>query len=132
MSRENVEHVRRSREAWNRGDIEAFLATAPDDAEWVIAEENPNARTLRGHDEIRAYLRDWVDTMPNLRIEASEDIDAGDAVVTLATVSGRAGADGPDVTVEIAFVTYFENGRAVRTEEYLDSKRALDATGVSQ
>ena len=131
MSQADVEHVRRSREAWNRRDLDAFLAMAPEDAEWVIAEENPNARTLRGRDEIGAYLRDWLDTMPNLRIDASDDIDAGGAVVTLGTVSGQAGADGPDVTVEIAFVTRFADGRPTRTEEYLDSKQALAAVGLS-
>ena len=131
MSRANVEHVQRIREAWNRGDVDAVLALVTEDAEWAIAEENPNACTLRGRDEIRAYLRDWSDTMPDLRIEAAEDIDAGDAVVTLATVSGRAGADGPDVTVGIAFVTRFVDGRATRTEEYLSPRQALDAAGLS-
>jgi ketosteroid isomerase-like protein len=131
MSQADVEHVRRVLEAWNRHDFDAFLAMTPEDAEWVIAEENPNARTLHGRDQIGAYLRDWLDTMANLRVEASDYIDAGDAVVTLGTVSGQAGVDGPDVTVEIAVVTRFADGRPMRTEEYLSTRQALEAVGLS-
>jgi ketosteroid isomerase-like protein len=131
MSRENVEQVRRGLELWNDGDFDEFLAESPDDVEWVIAEENPNARTLRGRDEIADYLRDWTSTMPGLRFEVAEWIDAGDAVLTLGTVSGRAGADGPEIGVPIATVTYFEGDRPVRVEEYLDYERARAAAGVS-
>jgi uncharacterized protein len=130
MSEANVDFVRRVQEAWNNGDFDEFFAAAPADVEWVIAEENPNARTLRGPEEIAAYLRDWASTMPGLRFAASELIDAGDAVVSVGKVTGRAGANGPEVTVALATVTYFEDGRPVRTEEYLDPDRARVAAGV--
>ena len=131
MSQDNVEIVRRSQEAWNAGDLDVFVSIGPPDAEWVIAEENPNARTLRGPDEIIAYLRDWADTMPGLRYEVEERIDAGDAVVSLGTVAGRIG-DGPEIRVKLAFVSYFESGMPVRTEEYLNPAKALEAVGLSE
>lgn len=130
MSRENVDYVRRSQEAWNGGDISTFLAAAPADVEWVIAEENPNARTLRGPEEIAAYLSDWASTMPGLRFEVAEYVDAGDAVVSLGTVTGRAGGGGPEISVQLATVTYFNRGIPVRVEEYLDPKRAREAAGL--
>jgi ketosteroid isomerase-like protein len=132
MSQENVEYVRRSQEAWNRGDFGPFLAATPADAEWVIAEENPNARTLRGPEEIAAYLRDWTSTMPGLHYDVEKRIDAGDAVVSLGTVTGRAGETGPDISVHLATVTYFKQGVPVRTEEYLNPRRALEAVGLSE
>jgi ketosteroid isomerase-like protein len=130
MSRENVDHVRRSQEAWNDGDVSAFLAAASADVEWVIAEENPNARTLRGLEEIAAYLSDWATTMPGLRFEVAEYVDAGDAVVSLGTVTGRPREDGPEISVRLATVTYFHRGIPVRVEEYLDPKRAREAAGL--
>lgn len=132
MSQENVETVRRSQEAWSGGDLGVFLSAFPADAEWMIAEENPNARTLRGPEEIAAYHRDWADTMPGLRYDVAEHIDAGEAVVSLGTISGRAGEDGSEVSVQLAFVTYFEQGFPVRTEEYLDPRKALEAVGLSE
>jgi uncharacterized protein len=102
MSQENVEIVRRGLEAYSQGDFDAALADTPVDAEWEIAAENPNARTLRGPDEIRAYFRDWQETLSGLRYEIDELVDAGDAVVCLGRVTGRAGNDGPEVTVALA------------------------------
>jgi ketosteroid isomerase-like protein len=131
MSQENVEIVRRSQEAWNANDLDAFVSISPPNAEWVIAEENPNARTLRGRDEIISYLRDWADTMPGLHYEVAERIAAGDAVVSIGTVAGRVG-DGPEIRVTLAFVSYFEGGMPVRTEEYLDPGKALEAVGLSE
>jgi ketosteroid isomerase-like protein len=132
MSQENVEYVRRMVEAYGRGDFDTALASTPDDAEWVIAEENPNARTLRGPDEIRAYVRDWQETLGAMRYDIVELIDAGDAVVCLGKVSGRAGNDGPEVTVALATVTYFRDGVPVRTHEFLDAADALEAAGLKE
>ena len=132
MSQENVEYVRRTIEAYARGDFDAVLASTPADAEWVIAEENPNARTLRGPDEIRAYMRDWQETLGVIRYDIVELIDAGDAVVCLGKITGRAGDDGPEVTVALATVTYFRDGVPVRTHEFLDTADALKAAGLSE
>jgi ketosteroid isomerase-like protein len=72
VGRDEVEIIKRSQEAWNRGEIDAMLELSPRDAEWVVAEENPEARTLRGKDEIAAYLEDWRATVQGLRYEATE------------------------------------------------------------
>ena len=130
MSRENVDYVRRRTEAWNAGDLEFLVSRLPSDAEWAVAAEHPDARTLRGPEEIGAYLRDWASTMPGLQYSATEYLDADDAVVTLGSVSGVAGERGPEVTVALAFVTRFVDGVPVRTEEYLDPADALAAAGL--
>jgi ketosteroid isomerase-like protein len=132
MSQENVEYVRRLVEAYGRGDFDAALANTPDDAEWVIAEENPNARTLHGPDQIRAYVRDWRETLDGMRYDIVELIDAGDAVVCQGKVTGRARNDGPEVTVALATVTYFRDGVPVKTHEFLDSADALEAAGLKE
>jgi ketosteroid isomerase-like protein len=126
-----AEELADTEDAWNRGDLDAMLAHTPPDAEWVISEENPSARTLRGPAEIRAYLEDWRDTVQELRFEVSERLDAGDIVVTIGTMSGRAGHDGPEITTALALVTRFRDGVPVRTEEYLDVERALEAARLS-
>lgn len=130
VSEANVELIQGVEAAFNRGDIEAMLGHLSPEAEWEIAENNPAARTLHGTEEIRAYLEDWRDTVQGLHYTASRYIDAGDAVVQVGTISGQAGLDGPELTVPLAFVTRFRDGVAVRTEEYLDPARALEAAGV--
>jgi hypothetical protein len=130
VSEQNVELARRVQDAFNRGDLDGMLAQMSPDTEWQISENNPAARTLRGRDEIRAYLEDWRDTVHGLHYDVARYIDAGDSVVQVGTMTGRAGHGGPALTVPLAFVTYFEDCVPVRTEEYLDVPAALEAAGV--
>jgi ketosteroid isomerase-like protein len=125
-----METVRRSLDAWNRGDLEGALDEADPEGEYMIAEESPNHQVLRGREAILAYLRDWRETIHDMHYELAEQHDAGDAVVTLGKMTGRAGEGGPEITVELAFVSRFDGARVFRTEEYLDAARALEAAGL--
>ena len=117
-------------DAWNRGDVAAMVAHATPDSEYVIAEENPAARVLHGREEIAAYLEDWLETLHELHYEVGELLEAGDALVSIGTMTGRAGEGGPEITAELAFVLHFEGTQVFRTEEYLDGARALEAAGL--
>jgi ketosteroid isomerase-like protein len=131
VGREQIEIVKRALDAWNRGDVEAMVAEAAADGEYAIAEQNPNARLLRGRDEIADYLRDWLDTIHGLHYEPEEMREAGDAVLVLGRMSGRVGSeDGPEITAELGFVLRFDGAVVVRTEEYLDRREALTAAGL--
>ncbi|HEY7629646.1 MAG TPA: nuclear transport factor 2 family protein [Thermoleophilaceae bacterium] len=132
VSEETLDLVRRTTEAWNRGDVDSVAANLSPDAEWEVAENNPDARTLRGRDEIRAYLADWRDTIVGLHYEATQVLDAADAVVQVGVMTGHIGEGGPALTAELCFVTRFVDGEAVRTEEYLDAEDALAAAGLSR
>jgi ketosteroid isomerase-like protein len=130
VSEANVELIRQVEAAFNRGDLDAMVELIAPDAEWEISESNPSARTLHGREEIRAYLKDWRDTVQGLHYEASRYVDAGDAVVQIGTMSSRVGGGDSQLTVPLAFVTRFRDGVAVRTEEYLDTDDALSAAGL--
>lgn len=131
VSEENVQMIREVEAAFNRGDLDAMLSHLARDAEWEIAESNPSARTLHGHDEIRPYLEDWRDTVQGLYYEATQYLDAGDSVVQIGTMTSRVGDGAAQLTVPLAFVTHFKDGLAVRTEEYLDPEDAIAAVGLS-
>jgi ketosteroid isomerase-like protein len=131
VGREQMEIVKRALDAWNRGDVDAMVAEMAPEGEYAIAELNPNARLLRGRDEIADYLRDWHDTIHGLHYELDELRDVGDAVVVLGTTSGRVGSDdGPVLTAELGFVLRFDGTTVVRAEEYLDLRDALAAGGL--
>jgi ketosteroid isomerase-like protein len=131
VSEQNVELAKRVQDAFNRGSLDEMLGYLSPDAEWQISENNPAARTLHGRDEIRAYLEDWRDTVHGLYYDVTRYIDAGDAVVQVGAMTGRAGHGGPELTVPLSFVTHFEDGVPVRTEEYLDVSQAHAAAGLS-
>jgi ketosteroid isomerase-like protein len=130
VGREQLEIFRASMEAWNRGDVAAMVAHATPDSEYVIAEQNPAARVLHGREEIAAYLEDWRETLHELHYEVGELLEAGDAIVSIGTMTGRASEGGPEITAELAFVLHFEGTQVFRTEEYLDGARALEAAGL--
>jgi ketosteroid isomerase-like protein len=123
-----IEMIERSIDAWNRDDLDGVFDVAGPELEWMIAEENPEARTLRGMDEVRAYMADWRGTVQGLHYETVEYVDVGDSVVSLGTATGQMGS--AELKVGLNLVVRFADGVPVRIEEYLDVDRALAAAGL--
>jgi ketosteroid isomerase-like protein len=113
--------------ALNAGDWEASIESISSDVEWVVAKEHPNARTIHGLDDARAYREDWSQTLPGFKIELGEITERGDAVLALGSVRGAGAGSGAEVTVPLALVYRFEGDVIVRVEEYLDLDEARRA-----
>lgn len=123
----NLAATRRFIEAYNEGDLDALVALAAPDIEWEVAPEHPAATTHRGIDAVREYHEDWRNTLDDLRIDLHSIAAGGDTVVTVCGVRGKGVESGADVEVEIALLTTFRDGRAVRVEEFLDPAEAMRA-----
>jgi ketosteroid isomerase-like protein len=129
MSQENVEMVRASLDAWNRGDVDAWLEAAHPEIEWVsqIAQSLEGSETVyRGPTEMRRYWEEW-HALWEVTIEVTETIDRGDTVIALANVRTRGEASGIDLERPIAYVFEFEDGLARRARAYFNQQEALDA-----
>jgi ketosteroid isomerase-like protein len=127
---ENGDFVRRWVEAWNRGELEALIADSSPEIEWVVTREHPDATTHHGVDAVAAYLRDWLTTMPDLRVEIVELEEVGDKVLVVLRLTGTGAGSGAATDVRTAMISTFREARAVRTEEFLDideARRALAA-----
>ena len=88
----NVAIVRRSYEAFARGDMDAVLADMADDIEWQQAQGLPHGGTYRGLPAVRANIfdpldRDWWSVFSAV---PDEFLDAGDEVVVLGRYRGEA------------------------------------------
>lgn len=129
MSAERVEMVRAVLEG-PAPDFRSALAGLREDVEWVIAKEHPNARTLRGQDEVVAYLEEWAGILEDLEFDAAEYRDAGDRVVAIGTSRGRGAGGGVPVAVPLCLVYTFSADEIVRVEEFLDPSDALAAAGL--
>ena len=132
MSREssvgpNAAAVLRAIDAYNAGDVDGLLSMADTDIEWEVAPEHPAATTHRGCEAVREYHEDWRNTVQDLTIDLHSVAESGDSVVTVCRLRGRGGESGPDVEVEIAFLTTFRDGKAIRVEEFLNPDEALRA-----
>jgi ketosteroid isomerase-like protein len=74
MSQENVEIVRAATEAFNRGDLEAWLADADPEIEWHVLPEAPDPGPHRGRHVVLERARLWQETLAGFRAEVEEFI----------------------------------------------------------
>ena len=132
MSQENVELVRRGIEAWNRGDLDALLATLHPDLEYVTTGVFPDLDPVyHGHDGFRRFWQDFREIWESLSIEIHELRDCGERVLLRLTFNAR-GRDGLEVRRKVASVATIRAGLIVRQENYGDWTTALEAVGPSE
>ena len=131
MSQENVELAQRFLDHYNKtGD---FLWEQIDpDVVWVVDPPAFLAGTYRGHEGIRALLRDLGEIFDEVRLEADEFIDAGDSVVIVGRFRVRGGVSGATGTQPIALVSQVRDGKAVAYHSYLDREQALRDAGLRE
>ena len=72
MSEENIRIVRDGYEAFNRGDIEAIVATLDPGIEWWPASDEPIVEPYRGHDGYRALVGEIREYVPDLQADVEE------------------------------------------------------------
>jgi ketosteroid isomerase-like protein len=133
MSEENVELYRRGIEAFNRRDLEAFLALADPDVVGISRAVVPlGSGSYRGHDGTREWWRDLLGVFPEFRIEVVWVRDAGD--LTVSELRNSAHGEGGAAPLEefVWQVSEWRDGRVVRWEMYGSEQDALEAAGLSE
>jgi ketosteroid isomerase-like protein len=134
MSQENVEVARSSLDAWNRGDLDAWLKTGHHEIEWIsgIASEVEGTEAMyRGEAEMRRFWDEW-HSLWDLTIEVSEIRDFGDTVVALGHIRTHGKTSGIDLERPVAYVFEFESGLVRRVRAYSDADQALEAVGLRE
>ena len=95
MSQENVKLLHRAIDAFDRRDIDAFLALMEPEVEFtplLVAMEGG----YHGHDGIRRWLGHLVDFLPDIVLDVATVRDLGDLTVATGRMRGRAaGSDTP-------------------------------------
>jgi ketosteroid isomerase-like protein len=133
MSEENVELVRRAKEAFNRGEREGALRYFAEDVEWVHPLDPFTGRqTFRGHAELLAFWARLDGQWDEFRSEAKEYIDAGERVVVPGRVTGRGRTSGATPSMLEVEVLTVSGGRITRRESYADLAHALEAVGPTE
>ena len=127
----NVALVRRSYDAFARGDMAAVVADFHHDIEWHQAQGLPHGGLYRGRAEVEraifAPLEDeWWD---EFEATPNEVLDAGAEVVVLGRYTGRAKATGRRLDVPFVHVWSVRDGKAIRFRQFLDTAGWVEALG---
>ena len=129
MSQEYVDVVRRSLDAWHEGHLDAWLATAHPEVEWVSEisrrVEDPEL-VYRGHDGLRRYWENW-HSVWDVTIDVEEMLDLGETVLAIGRVRAQGEGSGIDLDGPIALVYELEDALIRRARAYLDPQQAFDA-----
>jgi ketosteroid isomerase-like protein len=128
MSQQNVEDVRRSIDAYRRGDYVGASAYLASDVVWEVGQELP----ARGPAAVRNVWKRWDSEWEELEMVAEELIDAGDSVVVAMRYRGRGRLSGVEVDDQQFEVHTFRQGKCVSKVDYRERSKALEAAGLRE
>src|SRR6478672_6756520 len=131
MSQENVEIVRRSIEAYNRGDLDAVFKDAAPDFEYDLSRAVGPWRGVYGSDGALSMIREIVGSWEWVRVEPHELIEVGEHVVVPLTMQG-VGRDGIEVSARFTLLWSIRDGAVVRITLYQEREEALEAVGLRE
>jgi ketosteroid isomerase-like protein len=132
MSQENVELYTRGIDAFNRRDLEAFLALAHPDVVGISRVLAIEGGSYQGHDGVRDWWKELLGVFPDFTIEIVSVRDAGPMVVS--GLRNRAHGEGSAAPLQelVWQVSEWRNGKVVRWQMYASEQDALDAAGLEE
>jgi ketosteroid isomerase-like protein len=129
MARADVAIVRGYWDAWSRGDYQGALAAFHREVEWRMADDEPDARVLRGVEEVRRMVASWQSSFEGFSATPQDFIEADGQVVVPILFSGRPrGSSIPIETEEIQVFTVAAE-KIVMVREY---RRLADALAAAR
>ncbi len=132
MSQENVEIVKRSIDAVNRRDLDAYAALITPDFELIPAMTGFTGVNFRGREGFGRYLEELGDTWEEFRVAVEEFRDLDAMVLVFMRLEARGKGSGVPVTARQAFICDFRRDKISRVRSYLDHDEALRAAGLAE
>ena len=130
MGSDDVDRVRQAYESFAAGDIQAILDFLDPDVEWRMADDEPDSRTLRGHQQVLQLWAETVDTFESFRFEVEDVLAVGDRVVAVTRLYARGKGSGVEVEEAESHLFTIRDGKAVRVEEHRTREQAIEAAAA--
>jgi ketosteroid isomerase-like protein len=130
---DNIELVRRALDAYNAGDVDAFVDLFTDDGEVETDPRFPEGGTFSGREAVRRFIaglhQGW---QGGSAVTTKEMRPAGDSV--LATLEWHATGErsGIDVSSDWFGLWTLRDGRIARLRFFYDRAQALEAAGLQE
>jgi ketosteroid isomerase-like protein len=123
---ENVQRARAATEAFQRGDIEAFLATLDPEVEIFSTPDLPNPGSFVGREGWVEWSSAWFEAWEGFRVEIEEYEPVGERhVLMTARQSGKGASSGVPVEMRVYYLAEYRAGLATRFHLYGTREQAL-------
>jgi ketosteroid isomerase-like protein len=133
MSQENVETLRQSMNAFDRGDRPAWLALCDPDHEVVPVSDWPEAGAVRGREAVWDFYANVGTSFDPFDSGDAELMDAGgDKVVVHRGTELRGRASGVGVEFDYWIVVTIRDGKICRDQWFSDREEAHKAAGLRE
>jgi ketosteroid isomerase-like protein len=131
MSQEHVEIVQRIFEAWAVADwsigndyYEAHVA-------FRISPDFPASGFYSGFDQVRTYLRDFLEQFERTTIEAERLEAAGDTVFARVSQHAKYRTSGIEGEIQFFMLFTFRANKIIWVESMMEEAQALEAAGLT-
>jgi ketosteroid isomerase-like protein len=132
MSEENVKLYRQGIDAFNRRDLDAFLALAHPEVVGVSRVLAVEGGIYEGHDATREWWNNLLGVFPDFTVEIVSVRDAGR--MTVSELANRAHGEERAASLEESVwqVAEWRDGQVVRWQIYASERDALEAAGIEE
>ena len=133
---DNVERLRAfldvmDLEAWSRGEGETSILD-PEVAYEDTTLPDHVGETYRGHEGVARATERWLEPYEEVTIELEQVVGAGDRLVSIHRVRGKARYTGIEAEGPVAYIWTFRDGKVVHFRSYRDPDEALEAAGLAR
>jgi len=120
---DNVDLVKRSYAAFERGDLDGVLGDMHPEIEWQQAQGLPHGGVYHGVEAVRQAIFDPLDEewWDEFSATPNEFLDAGPEVVVLGRYRGVAKGTGKLLDIPFVHVWTVQGGQAIRFRQFLDT-----------
>jgi ketosteroid isomerase-like protein len=132
MSQDNVEIVSEMVDAFNRRDLDGYLARVSPDVEWDVSEGFLGVQDVyRGWAGVSKWWNDFLEAWESFDVEIDQMAEgkSGGVFVGL-NGKGRGRASGVETELHFLFVFWVADRKVARVRMFQSRERALEAAGL--
>ena len=133
MSQANVELQHRVIDAFNRRDLDAYLALADHDLEFTPYEVwVQGGQPYRGHVGVQSWWEETFEVLPNLKAEVYEVRDLGDRTFVRGCLRGEGAGSGAPIERTMWLVAEWRDRKMVWWGSFGSETEALEAARLRE
>jgi ketosteroid isomerase-like protein len=128
MAPADVDLIKEALDAYRGRDVEALVAYLHPDVEFSSAIVGPaEGQVYRGHDGVRRWHADSMETFAVLELELDEFEDLGERILAFGRLRARGRESAVQLDSTIGWVFEVREGAVVRMHAFLDPEKAREA-----